>query len=53
MCKAMEDMRNEAVDRARTQDIRNLMKNLNMTAQQVLDALGLSDEEKRKYAKLI
>ena len=53
VCKAMEDMRNEAVDRARAQDIRNLMKNLNMTVQQALDALGFTDEEKKKYAELV
>lgn len=46
MCKAMEDMRKEAVAEERVKTLRNLMKNLGLTAEQALAAMGVSEAEK-------
>ena len=46
MCKAMEDMRKEAVVEDRLKTLRNLMKNLGLTAEQALVAMGISDSDK-------
>lgn len=57
MCKAMEDMRKET---AAEQNIltllgtvNNLMKNLGMTAEQAMTALGVSDSERGILIKRI
>lgn len=41
MCKAMEDMRKEAVAEELLKTLRNLMKNLGLTAEQALAAMGV------------
>lgn len=46
MCKAMEDMRKEAVAEERLKTLRNLMKNLGLTAEQALAAMGISESDK-------
>ena len=53
VCKVMEDMRNEAVDAANLKRIRAIMENLRLSLQQTLDVMGFTDEEKKKYAKLV
>jgi len=57
VCKAMEDMRNEAAEKAteaaNLKHIRAIMENLRLSLQQALDALEFTDEEKKKYAKLV
>ena len=53
VCKAIEDYKMEAVEKAtkevtestRLSDLRNLMKNMQLTAQQAAAALGLSPED--------
>ena len=57
MCKAMEDMRNEALERGRiegraeghlntlTNDVRNLMKKLGLSDQQAREALKISTDD--------
>lgn len=46
MCRAMEDMRKEAVVEDRLETLRNLMKNLGLTAEQALVAMGISETDK-------
>lgn len=46
MCRAMEDMRKEAVVEELLKTLRNLMKNLGLTAEQALAAMGVSETDK-------
>ena len=66
MCKAMEDMRNEALERGRiegraegrveghlaslTDSVRNLKARLGLSDQQARDALGISNEDWERIA---
>ena len=61
MCKAMEDLREESIQRGiqrgidqnRIECIKSLMKTLKLTAQQAMDALLIPVSEQPKYlAKL-
>lgn len=53
MCKAMEDMRNEAVERNILQTIRNLMETLKLSAEEAMTAMKIPDADRVKYmAKL-
>ena len=49
MCKAMEDMRNEALEQGHIltliESVRNIKKNLGLSDQQVKDAMGISAED--------
>ncbi len=49
MCKAMEDMRNEALERGHIltliETVRNIKKNLGLSDQQAKDAMGISAED--------
>ena len=53
MCKAMEDMRKEAMEKGmeqnRLENIKNLMSTLKLTAQQAMDALLIPENEQKKY----
>ena len=61
MCKAMEDMRKEAMEKGieqgiennRLENIRNLMTTMNLTAQQAMDALLIPAAEQEKYIALL
>ena len=50
MCKIMEDMRNETTERVILQSIKSLMETMKLTADQAMDALKVSDNDKVKYA---
>lgn len=53
MCKAMEDMRNEAVERSILQTIRNLMDSMKWSAEQAMTAMKIPEDDRLKYiAKL-
>ena len=53
MCKVLEDMRNEVVERSILQTIRNLMETLKLSAEDAMAAMKIPDAERRKYiAKL-
>ena len=53
MCKAMEDMRNEAIERNTIELLKNLMETMKLTAQQAMDALKVPlDKQKSYIAKL-
>jgi hypothetical protein len=53
MCKVMEELREESIqrgiDQSRIESIRNLMKTLKLTAQQAMDALLIPLTEQSKY----
>jgi hypothetical protein len=65
MCKAMEDMRKEAMEKGmekglgqgieqnRLENIRNLMTTMKLTAQQAMDALLIPADEQEKYIALL
>jgi predicted XRE-type DNA-binding protein len=57
MCRAMEDMRKEAAAEQNILTllgaIKNLMKNLGMSAEQAMTALGVSDSERGILIKRI
>lgn len=46
MCRAMEDMRKGAVSEELLKTLRNLMKNLGLTAEQALTAMGGSESDR-------
>ncbi len=61
MCKAFEEVRDESRAEGRAEgrqekelsNVRTLMKNMSWTAQQAMDALSISAEERAKYAKML
>ncbi len=53
MCKAMEDMRNEAEQRRIVIDIQNLMENLKLTVEQAMDALSIPQADRSIYVGMI
>ncbi len=57
MCKVMEDLREESIQRGidqnRVESIKNLMKNVGWTLQQAMDALEIPASEQPKYASKI
>ncbi len=50
MCKALEDMRNEAVERTALQMIRNLMETMKWSADQAMAAMKIPEADQSKYA---
>jgi len=51
MCKAMEDMRKETATETLLISVKNLMKNMNLTAEQAMTALGIPDHDKTQLLK--
>lgn len=51
MCRAMEEMRKETAAETLLISIKNLMKNMNLTAEQAMAALGVSDADKAELLK--
>ena len=55
MCEGVQGMIDDAVEEAleveTIQNIKNLMKNMNLTAQQAAEAMGLSEEKKQSVLK--
>jgi len=49
MCKAMEEMRNEAAERVLIQTIRNLMETMKWSAEQAMTAMKIPEADKSKY----
>ena len=53
MCKVMEDMRNEAIQRGidqnRIESIKNVMESFKVDAQQAMDALKIPVADQPKY----
>ena len=53
VCKIMEDLQNEAKKETLLDNIRSLMKKLNMTAKQAMDALDVPADKQKEYVALI
>ena len=60
MCKGVQGMIDDAVQEAMekentalVENIKNLMKNMNWTAEEAMDALGMSEEKKQTMRKLL
>ena len=55
MCEGVQEMIDDAVEEAleveTIQNFKNLMKNMNLTAQQAVEAIGLSEEKKQIVLK--
>ena len=58
MCEGVQGMIDDAVEEALekentalVENIKNLMKNMNLTAQQAVEAIGLSEEKKQIVLK--
>ena len=59
MCRAMEEMRREATEKASKEQniltllnsVKNLMKNLGITAEESMKAIGVTEEEKNILLK--
>ena len=51
MCKAMEDMRKETATETLLISVKNLMKNMDLTAEQAMTALGIPDHYKTQLLK--
>ena len=57
MCKSMEDMRNEAAEKAAKkatentllQNIKNLMETMKLPAEQAMDAIKIPDSDRIRY----
>ena len=53
LCKQMEEMREEAKDRALVSAIRNLMMNLKLTADEAMNAMGIALKDRNKYISML
>lgn len=51
MCKVMEEMRNETVEKTLLQTIKNLMETLKLTSDEAMKAIKIPDAEREKYRK--
>ena len=51
MCEGVQGMIDDAVEEEVIQNIKNLMKNMNWTVQQAVEAMGLSEEKKQIVLK--
>ncbi len=49
----IQDAKEESREETLIQSIRNVMKNLKLSAEQAMDSLGLSPEEKKKYITML
>ena len=53
MCKLMEDLKDEREKETLIKSIRNLMKKLNMTAQQAMEILEVPTDKQKEYLALV
>ena len=51
MCEGVQGMIDDAVEEELIRNIKNLMKNLNWTAQQAVEAMGLNEDKKQIVLK--
>jgi hypothetical protein len=49
VCKIIEEMCDEIKERTKLEDIRTIMKNLKLTAEQAMKALAIPASDKEKY----
>ena len=53
MCKAMEERIDRENTKRRVKDVKSLMKNLSLTAEQAMDAINCTPEERTELLKQI
>ena len=53
MCKLIEDLQEEAKKETLLDNVRSLMKKLNMTAQQAMEILEVPADKQKEYVALI
>ena len=60
MCEGVQGMIDDAVEEtmekeniALAENVKNLMKNMNLTAEQAMEALGLGEEKKQTMRKIL
>lgn len=53
MCELIDRYEKMGIDRARTGDIKSLMKNLKLSLEKAMDALDIAVDEREYYGKLI
>ena len=53
VCKAIEDLKAEAVEKEQLRGIKNLMHNLHWTAEQAAAAWGIPPEDTKKLLKML
>ena len=53
MCKIIEDLQNEAKKETLLDNIRSLMKKLNLTVQLAMDVLDVPADKQKEYVALI
>ncbi len=53
MCRAMEEMRNDAMFKTKVEDIIKIMKNFNVSAQEAMKALEIPESEHARYIAAI
>ena len=53
MCKAIEDLKAEAVEKEQLRGLKNLMHNMHLTAEQAAAAWGIPPEDTKKLLKML
>ena len=53
VCKAIEDLKAEAVEKEQLRGLKNLMHNLHLTADQAAAAWGIPPEDTKKLLKML
>ncbi len=51
--QGVEEGRKEGIEQSKISDIKNLMKNLKLTAEQAMEALGIDKGEFSKYMSML
>ena len=49
ICVALEEMKKESEQNSKLEDIKNIMQNLKMTAQQAMEAIGIPKDQQQTY----
>ena len=53
MCIAIQEMKKEEKDNILLETIKNVMKNLKMTAEQAMDAMGISADDQKRFLQML
>ena len=53
MCIAIQEMKKEEKDNTLLETIKNVMKNLKMTAEQAMDAMGISADDQKRFSQML
>ena len=53
MCNLSDSIEQKGIEKALLRSIQNLMKNLKLSIEQAMTALGVPEADREKYAKMI